>query len=153
MKHLLKTIIVLIAVAIWQTACAQEKETVYLIFEEGSEVNCVKIKSKSYKRGDTLRVKYVGNMMKRGLENRPHFFVCVEKFLLAKNSKIETIKTGDLRELNIVDFDYFIKKRFETNKVTKRSVFDKIYFLEKIDEDQYLKYEVYWNQSAHNRGI
>ena len=46
MKHLLKTIIILIVVAIWQTACTQEKEAVYLIFEENKVDTC----NKSYYR-------------------------------------------------------------------------------------------------------
>jgi len=139
--------------AICQITCAQKKETVYLLFEENKQVNCVKIESKSYKRNDTLRLKYKGYMKNHGKVDKPSFVICQEKFLLEKGSMIDTINTDDLKHLNIVDFDYFIKRRFETNKVTKRSVFDKIYFLEKIDENTYLKYEVYWNQSAHNRGI
>ena len=149
----IKTTFLLALIFICQIACAQKKETVYLLFKDNNPVNCIKIESKSPKRDDTLRVKYEGYMRNHGNISRPSYVICMEKFLLAKGSKIEKINASEINKLNIVDFDYFIKRRFETNKVTKSSVFYKIYFLEKINDNEYMKYEVYWNQSVHNRGI
>lgn len=150
MKHL----IILVLCIIGFSSCnSQEKETVYLIFKENNQVNCVKIKNKSYKRDDTLKVKYKGYMRNHGSMKTPSFTICQEKFFLDKKSKIDTVKASSVKKLNIVNFDYFIRRRFETNKVTKRNVFNKIYFLEKINEEEYIKYNVYWNQSAHNRGL
>ena len=59
----IKTTFLLALIFICQIACAQKKETVYLLFKDNNPVNCIKIESKSPKRDDTLRVKYEGILM------------------------------------------------------------------------------------------
>lgn len=129
---------------------AQTKESVYFLFEDGKSVNCVKIKTDSYKRNNIIKVKSTGKMNKSETDQNLFFSVCSEKFLLVEDK--EVVQIEEIEELNLVDFDYFIDKRIESDLFSKRDVFNKIYFLEKKN-DIYCKYEVYWYASAHNKGL
>ena len=148
-----KTKILLLFLIVFQFACAQkkERETVYLIFEDGKETNCVKLEGKL--RSETKKVKYNGSMLKQGTKEAPYFFICREKFPLVKDSKVETVDSKEIKKLNVVDFDYFIKERFDSQLFSKQKVFENIYFLERDNDGNFNKYEVRWRETAHNRGI
>ncbi|GAB1856608.1 hypothetical protein MHTCC0001_14430 [Flavobacteriaceae bacterium MHTCC 0001] len=163
MYRLIKTHVLLLIIFAFtaQISCAQhkEKETIYLIFKHGKEANCISVKQNpTFKsRLDTTHTKYTGKMVKsqRDLNSIPSFNICQEKFGLEKQNedKIIELNTKELANLNIVDFDYFIKRRFEVNKVNKNFTFKKIYFLEKIEDNKYKKYPVTWIYNQNNRGI
>ncbi len=151
-------LLLLFCFSLTQISCAQhkEKETVYLIFKHGKEANCISVKQNpTFKsRLDTTHTKYKGRMTK-SKSQLPSFTICQEKFAIEDKNKdkVTEISTKDLSNLNIVDFDYFIKQRFALDFFHKRATFKNIYFLEKIGENKYKQYPVYWMDSSHNRGI
>lgn len=136
------------------TVCkAQEKKTVYLIFKENEQVNCVKYNSNNNNRQDRSTSTYTGVMKKSENSNKEIVFsMCREKLFLVKDTNPEKISTTDVNELDLVKFDYLIEEYIKSDMFSKRYVFDKIYFIEKINEKEYLKYEVYWEHYVH-RGI
>lgn len=134
------------------TACnAQDKKAVYLIFSKNEQVSCVKFNNND--RQDKSTSTYNGSMRKEeSSNNKVYFNICKERFLLEKDTSPETISTSDVDNLNAVKFDYLIDRYIKSDMFSKRYVFDKIYFLEKINDEEYLKYEVYW-EHAVDRGI
>lgn len=134
----------LISIFFTLTACnAQDKKTIYLIFNQNEQVNCVKFNSQD--RQDKSTSTYIGVMIKREYPNsKVNFNICRERFSLIKKTNPEKISIRDVNELNVVKFDYLIDEYIKSDMFNKRDVFEKIYFIEKINEKEYLKYEVNW---------
>lgn len=130
---------------------AQDKKTVYILFEEKKQVNCIEFNSNN--RKDKSTSTYIGLMTKSGSSNTEVVFsMCNEKLFLIKNINPEKVSKVDFNKLDLVQFDYLVDKYIKSDMFSKRYVFDKIYFLEKINEKEYLKYGVYWSHGIH-RGI
>lgn len=141
-------LIFLISIFFIITSCnAQDKETVYLIFNQNEQVDCVKFNNDD--RQDKSTSNYTGIMKKKEfINNQITFFICRERFSLSKDTSSEKISTKDVNELNVVKFDYLIDEYIKSDMFNKRDVFDKIYFLEEINEKEYLKYEVNWEHGV-----
>ncbi|OIQ30356.1 MAG: hypothetical protein BM564_03020 [Bacteroidetes bacterium MedPE-SWsnd-G2] len=122
---------------------AQDKQTIYLIFNQNEAVNC--IKSNSNYRHDKSLTNYKGAMVKSEYpNNKTSFIICKEHFSLIKNTKPQKISKGDVSKLKLVEFEYLIKEYIKSDMFNKRDVFENIFFIEKINEEEYLKYEVHW---------
>ncbi|WP_445457311.1 hypothetical protein [Flavobacterium sp. HNIBRBA15423] len=140
--HKLINILAVTVFALQISCKAQSNNTVYLYFEDQKEVDC--FRDESDKKSNETVINYKGKMFKHSLGEKIFFNICLERFLLINDTKIEKIKSNTVNKLKTVNFDYFIKRLKESDMFSKRYVFNKIYFIEKIDENEYLKYEVYW---------
>lgn len=140
--------LLIITICALQTSCkAQNKEVIYFHFENQKEVEC--FRDKSDKKNDETQNSYSGKMIKNSDGENVYFNICSERFLLVENAKKETVKYKTFSNLKTVDFNYFIKKRKETDMFSKRYIFEKIFFVERINENEYIKYEVYWFDSQN----
>jgi len=114
------------------------KETVYLLFNKNNKKKCL-IENGS---GKSVEIK---KFRKKVIKNKIFFSVCNEDFIYIKGVyKTDTCSVRALNNLKIVSLDYLLKRYYEGND-HKHQLFEKIYFIEKINENKIVKYEVYWS--------
>ncbi len=115
----------------------EKKETVYLLFDKQSKEKCkVPVEGKGY-----LNLK---KFRKEFQEDYIYFRICDEIFTAHKiKSFKDTCSVKTLNNLKLVDFDYLVKRYNSVNEF-KHHIFDKIYFIEKLSDNEIIKYEVTW---------
>ena len=116
----------------------EEKETVYLLFDEDNKDSC-RIDVEWGEDGDDKVDGY--KMVKKYFKEGSVISICDEIFLAHK--KKDTLFLKEV-ENKLVDFDYIVNKHDNSNEF-KHHVFKKIYFIEFISEEKVVIYEVTWN--------
>ncbi|WP_046758701.1 hypothetical protein [Kordia jejudonensis] len=114
----------------------QEKETVYLLFDNMNEDKCNvedgsgnSEKLNKYRKLNDTKISYL--------------IICNEYFAYDyKKSKVDTCSINILANLKIVDLAYIEKKKSEN--VMRYNPFKKIYIIEKISDTKVIKYDVTW---------
>lgn len=126
------------------TASAQKKETVYLLFEQEAQSNCNYIIQRNKK---IIPVTYT---------QKRHRKVNVTRYILCKNTFVfefqkqdfSVVDVSNTSDYKIVDLDYILTKQKEANYKNINDLFT-IYILEKIENNQFAKYEVVWEKALY----
>lgn len=123
---------------------AQKKETVYLLFEQEKESSC------NYIIQRNKRIIPVTYTQKR------HRKVNVTRYILCKNTFVFEFQKQDFSivdasattDYKIVDLDYILTKQKEANYKNINDLFE-VFILEKIENNQFAKYEVVWEKALY----
>ena len=112
------------------------KKTAYIMFDADSK-ETYEYKHPDYDKKSKLVKKY----FKKNEVKNIRFNILGEKFNFLKENEIDTCTTFDKNKF--IDILYLIKQAKNTREF-KHHIFKKIYILEKIECNKYLKYEVIW---------
>jgi len=139
MKIIILSLFMIISFACFFQKQANEKETVYLLFDKDNKEKClIEDGSGNSKYFNKYRKEYWEN------GNIIAFKICDETFATHKaKDLIDTCAISTLAKVKLVDFDY-IERKYDSLFEFKHHVFEKIYFIEKISADEIVKYEVNW---------
>jgi len=142
-----KAIILFLTLFLLTSCIGQEKETIYLLFEEGAKGNC---NYSMFRDGSDLKTStfiYKKNITEK---NVIRFEICTQFFVF--DPKVQLKKIVPIEGLKIIDIDYLTNKLHKQGmKFDKKKEFKQIYILEKINEQEYLQYEVLWKDLYINR--
>lgn len=115
-----------------------EKEKVYILFNETSKEIC----NKEDGRGNLFTIKIY---KKKNKGKKINFYICDETFIYTEGkSERDTCNIKILTKVKLQNLDYLLRKYNESEDF-KHHVFEKIYIAEKISDEKFIKYEVYWS--------
>jgi len=115
-----------------------EKEKVYILFNETSKEIC----NKEDGSGNLLTIKIY---KKKSKGKKINFHICDETFIYIEGkSERDTCNIKILTKVKLQNLDYLLRKYNESEDF-KHHVFEKIYIVEKISDEKFIKYEVYWS--------
>lgn len=121
-----------------------KKETIYLLFDSNSRDKCKIEVEQTYenKKGIEFVKKYRKEKKRIGFID---FYICDEKFVFNKvKNKKNTCSINSIKKHTIKDIDY-MKEKYQKGNDFKHHAFEKIYIAEKISDEKFIKYEVYWS--------
>jgi len=127
--------LILLFISILSYSQNEEKEMVYLLFDEKNMEKCtIPVEGNDYVNLKKFR--------KEIEEEFIYFKICNETFSTHKNVA-DTCAINSLNNIKLVDLDYVLTKYNSENEF-KHQVFDKIFIIEKISKNKYVNYEVTW---------
>ena len=121
----------------WLMAQTEREEDFYLWFDLSSKETCrVEVEAKGYQIINKFR-----RFNKR--TNMDIFYICESIFgFNRQSSDIDTLSIKSLRKLKIVDYEYLIKKKYETKAIF--TPYKYVYLIEKISPGEVVVYKVRW---------
>ncbi|EDP95086.1 hypothetical protein U8527_08660 [Kordia algicida OT-1] len=128
-------LIVLLFSSILCFAQNEKKETAYLLFD-------IKSKKKHLVEDGSGNSKMLNAYRKEKQENLTIMHIYGESFAFGINKQVDTCKIETLNDLKIVDIAYIKDKK--SKNVMRYNPFKKIYLIEKISKDKFVKYDVLW---------
>ncbi|WP_298510620.1 hypothetical protein [uncultured Kordia sp.] len=115
----------------------ENKETVYLLFDSKSKEKCIiEDGSGNSQNLNAYRKAYQDH------NNLTFFHIYKESFAFGSNKRKDTCNIKELDNLKIVDVAYIQDKK--SKNIMKYNPFKKIYIIEVISKDQFVKYDVLW---------
>lgn len=143
----MKNIILLLIMTSFFISCAQDKETIYLLFESGKTGTC---NVSPYRDGrDKKEVTFTYHKREKEQKNL-RFEICYQSFDYHPQKHMkETLKS---KPKNIVNIDYLLNK-WEEKPTTfdRKTAFKNIYILEKNEKGEYISYQVDWVEVFENK--
>lgn len=114
----------------------QNKEIVYLLFDEKSEEQCkVAVEGKGYLNVNKFRKEFQADYI--------YFRICDETFSTHKTKTFQdTCSIRALENLKIVNLEYINNNK--SKSILKYNPFQKIFIIEKISNSKMIKHEVAW---------
>lgn len=83
------------------------------------------------------------------------FEICYELFIIKPKTYVDVVIEPDVKNLNIIDIDFFKRKHEDLfkskNIIDANAIFPKIFILQEIENGKYLKFEVYWKEFDYSR--
>jgi hypothetical protein len=135
MKNIL--LIFILVSSVFAFGQKKSKETVYLLFDNNST-------EKFSKEDGSGNFNKVPKFRKEKREDFIYFRICNETFTTNKVKSFSEIRPViDLEKLKTIDLNYLLKE-YESSNEFKQHVFDKIFVVEKIKNNQIKIYEVSW---------
>ena len=134
----MKKIIIMVIIAIQFTSLSQDKrETVYIYIDlKSTKELCNPIRKSNSFNNQAYNKEENGTKIV--------FTICKEKFIFNKKNSFKDISSKHLEKFKIETLSYLLLKH-KMSKSFKHDVFEKIFLIEKINDDQFRKYEVFWN--------
>ena len=126
------------------SAFSQEKQAVYLIFNQDASATC----DYPVRRDPVKKIKLTYTQKRHRKVNITRFIFCRNIFVfeLMKN-KFETVDASALSSYKIVTMQDLLAKEEEMEfKKDINALFPEIYLLESIENNQYAKYEIVWEK-------
>ena len=126
------------------SAFSQEKQAVYLIFNQDASATC----DYPVRRDPVKKIKLTYTQKRHRKVNITRFIFCRNIFVfeLMKN-KFETVDASALLSYKIVTMQDLLAKEEEMEfKKDINALFPEIYLLESIENNQYAKYEIVWEK-------
>ncbi|MDD2984968.1 hypothetical protein [Flavobacterium sp.] len=126
------------------SAFSQEKQAVYLIFNQDASATC----DFPVRRDPVKKIKLTYTQKRHRKVNITRFIFCRNIFVfeLMKN-KFETVDASALSSYKIVTMQDLLAKEEEMEfKKDINALFPEIYLLESIENNQYAKYEIVWEK-------
>lgn len=136
--------IVLVFFLCWFSAFSQEKQAVYMIFNQDAPATCdYPVRKEPLKK---IKLNYTQKRHRK--VNVTRFIFCRNIFVfeLMKN-KFETVEASELSSYKIVTMEDLLAKEEEMEfKKNINELFPEIYLLEAIENNQYAKYGIVWEK-------
>ncbi len=126
------------------SAFSQEKQAVYLIFNQDASATC----DYPVRKDPVKKIKLTYTQKRHRKVNITRFIFCRNIFVfeLMKN-KFETVDASALSSYKIVTMQDLLAKEEEMEfKKDINALFPEIYLLESIENNQYAKYEIVWEK-------
>lgn len=126
------------------SAFSQEKQAVYLIFNQDASATC----DYPVRKDPVKKIKLTYTQKRHRKVNITRFIFCRNIFVfeLMKN-KFETVDASALSSYKMVTMQDLLAKEEEMEfKKDINALFPEIYLLESIENNQYAKYEIVWEK-------
>ena len=136
--------IVLVFFLCWFSAFSQEKQAVYMIFNQDAPAMC----DYPVRKAPLKKIKLNYTQKRHRKVNVTRFIFCRNIFVfeLMKN-KFETVEASELSSYKIVTMEDLLAKEEEMEfKKNINELFPEIYLLEAIENNQYAKYGIVWEK-------
>ncbi|AWW30403.1 hypothetical protein DN752_09865 [Echinicola strongylocentroti] len=111
----------------------QDRETVYLLFDDSSLDSCI---AENYELAPKVK-----KFRKVLVKDHWYFFICDAQFVT--DSKTDTLSSADFSKLELVNYEYLLSQNERLDQFTYHT-FAHIYFIEEVCEGKYLRYEMHW---------
>ncbi|AXG72268.1 hypothetical protein KORDIASMS9_04537 [Kordia sp. SMS9] len=139
----IKIVFILFSISIVFSCSRQEKNDIYILFQDGQSIDCVK--PKTNKKADTSTINYHGKMHK--LDNKTFFF-CQERFIKV-NKQSTRITVKDMKKMNFVAHSYLYQEHEKRDMFSKKDTFGTIYIIEQLSAENYMQHQVYWSDNLY----
>jgi hypothetical protein len=140
----MKKYLLLLTLFVGTVLFAQEKETVYMVFEYNQPGNCNYTSSKSEKK---IPLSYTQKRHRKVGTTR--FIICKNTFMFDfKKDNFEVVDGAETAKYKIVDIDYLLNKLAENENKTINDLFQ-LYIIEKYQDNSYAKYQVLWEKALY----
>lgn len=140
----MKKRIIILFILCWFSSFSQEKQAVYMIFNQDASASC----DYPIRKVPLKKIKLTYTQKRHRKVNVTRFIFCRNIFVfeLMKN-KFETIEASALSTYKIVTMEDLLAKEEEMEfKKNINELFPEIYLLEAIENNQYAKYEIVWEK-------
>jgi hypothetical protein len=140
----MKKRIITAVILCWFSAFSQEKQAVFMIFNQDASASCdYPARKEPLKK---IKLTYIQKRHRKINLTRYIFCRNIFTFELMKN-KFETVDASALSSYKIVTMEDILAKEEEMEfKKNINELFPAIYLLEAIENNQYAKYEIVWEK-------
>lgn len=132
----------MILVFVYNSYSQEEKEVIYLLFDEKSKEKCKIYVEQNYE--NNKGISFVKRYRSKKEKDNIIFYICEEIFYLDKRHQIDTCNFKYLQKIKFETLKAMNQKRKNSKYAFKNSVFKKIYLVENKN-DKVIKYPVIWN--------
>jgi hypothetical protein len=138
----------LLNIILFSSLCcfSQKPSDVYIIYKTNKGGMC---NESSNREGDNLRKVNFDYKYSNGFE------ICYEVFMIKPKTCVDELSQEDLKNLNIIDINFFKRKHEDLfknkNIINANTLFPKIFILQEIENEKYLKFQVYWKEYDYSR--
>lgn len=120
---------------------AQNLKNAYIIFNNNKISKCYY----SFKERDNNGTSIITHEVKDYRDNGS-FIICKKRFRIKPNTNIIEINKNDLNEvLTMIDFEKIVSDIWGKENMNINEYFNKIYILEKVSDNKFIGFEVYYD--------